>query len=247
MGRNALLAGGGVIAAAIVFAVARGGSSTPPEPRAPAAPTPATASAAALDARADRPFAAIGDAAARVDFAYLITRADPRETQAAVTSLTAAADGGDASAQVTLGKAYLEGVPGIAKDPARARAFFQRAAAAGSVNGAYYLGVTSQSGEGTSVDPAAAAGWLETAAKGGSPYAMFLLGNAYRSGIGVPRSPAKAIELYERAGGLGHPAALQALSMAYLHGELGLEPDPIESRRYAMEAEHAIGHAPAAP
>jgi len=239
--RAEVLRAAGAIAAAIAAAIAWGRiHSAAPEEPAPTRPSSTIVSAAVSAQSAAPP-------ARRIDLEYLLTRRDPNEAREAADALAAAAEAGDVTSQIALGKAFLQGTPGVPKDAARARAWFERAAAAGSASGAYYMGVTSQSGEGTPVDPAAAARWLETAAQRGSPHAMFLLANAYRTGAGVPKNPAKALELYERAADLEHPAALQTLAMAYLHGELGLEPDEAESRRYAMEAEHAISHAPAAP
>lgn len=177
----------------------------------------------------------------------LLALSNPEEVRAGLSSLTKSAEQGDVESQVGLGRIYLQGIPTVPKDAGRAHGWFTRAAAAHHPSAEYYLGVMSQSGEGVAADPAAAARWFESAAQGGSPHAMFLLANAYRAGAGVPRSDAKALELYARAGELEHPAALQALAMAYQHGELGLEPDDAESRRYAMEAEHAIKHAPIRP
>ena len=37
-----------------------------------------------------------------------------------------------------------------------------------------------------------------------------------------------------------HSTACGALAMAYRCGELGLDPDEAENRRYTMAAEHAI-------
>jgi uncharacterized protein len=177
----------------------------------------------------------------------LLTLSDPNEVRAGLSSLTKAAEQGDAEAQVALGKIYLQGIVAVPKDAGRAHAWFVRAASAHHPSADYFLGVMSQSGEGVAADPAAAARWFETAAQEGSPHAMFLLANAYRAGAGVPRDDGKALDLYAKAGELEHPAALQALAMAYQRGELGLEPDDAESRRYAMEAEHAIKHAPTPP
>ena len=177
----------------------------------------------------------------------LVALSDANEVQAGLASLTKSAEQGDAEAQVALGRIYLRGIVAVPKDAGRAHAWFERAAGAHHPSAAYFLGVMSQSGEGALADPAAAARWFETAAQEGSPQAMFLLANAYRAGAGVPRSDAKARELYAKAGELEHPAALQTLAMAYQRGELGLEPDDAESRRYAMEAEHAIKHAPTPP
>ena len=177
----------------------------------------------------------------------LLDLSDASEVQAGLASLTKSAEQGDTEAQVALGRIHLRGIVGVPRDAGRAHAWFERAAAAHHPSAAYYLGVMSRSGEGAPADLAAAARWFETAAQEGSPHAMFLLANAYRAGAGVPRSDAKALDLYAKAGELEHPAALQALAMAYQHGELGLEPDDAESRRYAMEAEHAIKHAPTPP
>ena len=177
----------------------------------------------------------------------LLALSDPAEVRAGLATLTKSAEQGDAEAQVALGRIHLRGIVGVPKDAGRAHAWFERAAAAHHPSAAYFLGVMSRSGEGAPADPAAAARWFETAAQEGSPHAMFLLANAYRAGAGVQRSDAKALDLYAKAGELEHPAALQALAMAYQHGELGLEPDDAESRRYAMEAEHAIKHAPTPP
>jgi len=93
-------------------------------------------------------------------------------------------------------------------------------------------------------EPAVVAHRLDMAAQAGSPQAMFLLANAYRAGAGVPQSNAQALAWYERAAERGHPSAMQTLAMAHLYGELGLVPDELESRRYAMEAEHALHDSP---
>lgn len=177
----------------------------------------------------------------------LLALSNPDEVRAGLATLTTSAEQGDAEAQVALGRIHLRGIVGVPRDAGRAHAWFERAAAAHHPSAAYFLGVMSRSGEGAPADPAAAARWFATAAQEGSPHAMFLLANAYREGAGVQRSDAKALDLYAKAGELEHPAALQALAMAYQRGELGLEPDDAESRRYAMEAEHAIKHAPTPP
>ncbi|WP_394829934.1 tetratricopeptide repeat protein [Pendulispora albinea] len=180
-------------------------------------------------------------------FVYLQTRTEAREVHEAIETLTKAANDGNVIAELTLGKAYLQGVPTLPKDPARAHDWFARAAETGNANAAYYMGVMSKSGEGTKRDPEEAIRWFEKAADAGSAHAMLLLANAYRNGEGVAADPKKALDLYQRAAELDHPAALQALAMAYQRGELGLSPDEAESRRYTMEAEHALQHAPDLP
>jgi TPR repeat protein len=162
-------------------------------------------------------------------------------------SLQTAAERGDVEAQVALGKLYLNGQPSLAKDLARARQWFLRAAEARHPGAAYYLGVIAQNGDGAGPDARTALRWWTVAASQGSAHAMFMLANAYRAGAGAPRDDDKALAFYRRAGELDHPAALQTLAMAYLYGELGLAPDEAESRRYAMEAEHAIRNPPVTP
>jgi len=174
--------------------------------------------------------------------AHLLTAADSAEVRSGMDALTKAAEQGDVEAEVALGRIYLRGLPAVPEDAFLARAFLLRANDAHHPSAAYFLGVMSQR-----ADPAEAARWFERAAREGSPHAMFLLANAYRAGAGVPRDDEKALALYARAGEMEHAPALQALSLAYLHGELGLEPDEAESRRYAMEAEHALKHPAAAP
>jgi TPR repeat protein len=172
----------------------------------------------------------------------VLNSSDPVEIESGMGALTHAAKGGQVEAAVSLGRIYLHGVPGVALDPTHARAWFVRAAATNHPSAAYYLGVMSQRGEGSATDPSAAARWFERAAQAGSGQAMFLLANAYRSGNGVQLDAAKAVALYESAASAEHAPAMQALALAYQHGELGLAPNPEESRRYAMEAEHALKH-----
>jgi uncharacterized protein len=201
---------------------------------------PAASSSIAPNLGTMGPQAAPNPSALRALGDRLLALSTPEEVLAGMKSLTKAAEQGDVEAQIALGRIFLQGLPAVPKDVMRAREWFVRAEASHHPSAAYFLGVMSQNGQGAKADPAAAAHWFEIAAQAGSPDAMFLLANAYRAGAGVPKNDAKAIELYEKAGEMEHPAALQALALAYLYGELGLEPDEAEHRRYMMAAEHAI-------
>ncbi|WP_437550926.1 tetratricopeptide repeat protein [Sorangium sp. So ce367] len=239
--RLAVLAGGALVlggAAALSLGGLREGDR-------PEADRPTAAAAPSPPSRAGAP--PPGGMEARALGFRLLTLADPGEVLAGMDALARAAEQGDVEAQVSLGRIYLKGLPSVPKDAARARAWLLRAAPSQHPSAAYFLGVMSQNGDGVTADPAEAVRWFEIAARGGSPDAMFLLANAYRAGAGVPRNDRRAVELYESAGEREHPAALQALAMAYRYGELGLEPDEAESRRYTMEAEHAIQHQQAPP
>ena len=172
--------------------------------------------------------------------------AEPGHAEALSAALVLAAEHGDGEAQQVLGVAYLRGQLPFPRQPEQAVTWLTRAATGrgpGAASAAYYLGTIYQSGDGAPRNPIEAARWLGIAAELGSPHAMFLLANAYRAGNGVPRDDARALALYVRAGEREFPAALQALSLAYSAGELGLSPDSDAARRYALEAEHAIGHA----
>lgn len=235
-----LLGGAAVAAAATLFSLAGSGGGNRPEAgriASTAAPPPPSQSAAGLPGEMDP----------RTLSFRLLASPEPEAVRAGMSALTKAAEQGDVEAQIGLGRIYLQGVPTVPRDAPRARDWFLRAAPSRHPSAAYFLGVMSQSGQGTKADPVEAARWLEIAAEGGSPDAMFLLANAYRAGVGVPKNDAKAVELYEKAGEAEHPAALQALAMAYMYGELGLEPDDAERRRYMMAAEHAIKHKPLPP
>ena len=148
----------------------------------------------------------------------------------------------DSEVWTTIGQLYRDGRADLPRDFVRARECFARASRAQRASGSYYLGVMSLRGEGEPASAAAAARWFSLAAEQGSAQATFLLANAYRDGSGVPRDPARAVALYTRAGELELPAALQALQLIYERGELGVEPDPLEAQRYAMETEHALAH-----
>ena len=197
--------------------------------------------------RADPPREKTACAHDVVDIASLRACTDPAALHDEISRLRSAAEAGDTRAQLLLGKALREGVSGLPKDVTAAHDWFRRAADGGSASAAYHLGVMAKAGEGETADPQAAQRWLAIAAERGSAHAAFLLGNAYRAGAGVPQSNSKALELYEIAANRELPAALQTLAMAHLNGELDLPPDDGEYRRYAMEAEHAIGHPPTEP
>jgi uncharacterized protein len=240
--RRAILLGGAVSAvAAIAIGLMWFGGDKRSEPVHPApAAAPSSSSSPLVDSSPR-------GVEARALCFRLLASANPEEIAAGMNALGTSAKEGDTESRIALGRIYLQGIPTVPKDAGRAREWFLQAAPSRHPSAAYFLGVMSQNGQGVKADPAEAARWFEIAVEGGSPDAMFLLANAYRAGAGVPKNDKKAVELYEKAGELEHPAALQALAMAYLYGELGLEPDEAERRRYMMAAEHAIKHWPIPP
>ena len=178
--------------------------------------------------------------AQRVLGEVLLSRGE--QATAAAGWLRRAAEGGDTAAAFVLGKLYLNGAPGVARDAPQGAAWLGVAARAGHTGAAYHLGIAYRNGYGVDASDVEAARWLAASAERGVPAALFMLANAYREGAGVPRNEGEAMRLYAEAAELEHPEAIQTLAMAYRNGELGLAPDEAEARHYVMETAHALKH-----
>lgn len=161
--------------------------------------------------------------------------------------LERAADNKSNPAQVSLGKLYLQGTVGVAKNYPRAFAYFHAAAEDGNAAAAYYLGVMYKNGYGVEHDAVQSAHWLKVAADKQLPNAMFMLANAYRYGEGVAQDNQAALKLYQAAADMELPEAIQALAIAYHNGELGLQPDPVAYQRQMLEIAHALKHPAQSP
>lgn len=83
--------------------------------------------------------------------------------QKAFPALETLAESGDAEAQCNLGYCYQKG-NGVAKDPAKAVEWYQKAAAQGYVRAQVNLGVCYEDGEGVPKDLAKAVKWYQKAA-----------------------------------------------------------------------------------
>ncbi len=126
-----------------------------------------------------------------------------RQTAAALAAYRKAADKGSSAAMVELGVALGTG-NGIARDPAQARALFEKAAAAGNPRGISNLAALSG---GTLADPVKSRALLTTAAES-NPEAQYQLGMMLADGVGGPRDEAAARALFEKAAAQGHVAAM---------------------------------------
>ncbi|AOJ70147.1 MULTISPECIES: tetratricopeptide repeat protein [Burkholderia] len=170
------------------------------------------------------------------------------ETAARAAPLgSAPTSAGVRDARLALGKAWLLGTGGAARDYPRALAMLRPLAAVGDPNAAYYVGLIYRSGYGTPADPAEAARWFELSARHDIPAAQFMLANAYRDGSGVRRDEARALALYRQAADRELPEAVQTLAIAYRNGELGLPRDPDAFHAQWIEAAHALKHPALAP
>lgn len=99
-------------------------------------------------------------------------------------SLHAAAEAGDAYAQLNLGAAYDHGLSGVPVDPVRAVAWYRRAALAGVAEAQFNLAHCLATGHGVATDEVEAFVWMQRAAAAGKSEAV----EALRQ-LGSPDSP----------------------------------------------------------
>ncbi len=96
---------------------------------------------------------------------------------------------------------------GVSQDPAKALAWYRRAAEAGSPAGAFNVGVFYDSGLGMQPDEEQAAFWYGRAASEGFARAEYNLALLYEEGAGVPKNRERAVALFRQAAAQGLTAA----------------------------------------
>src|SRR5215831_1700228 len=132
------------------------------------------------------------------------------------------ADHGDAISMANLGKLYQNG-QGVAQDYAKAREWYEKAAAKGDANAMFSLGGLYDSGAGVAQDHAKAREWYEKGADKGEAEAMTNLGVLYENGHGVTQDHAKAREWFEKAADKGEAEAMANLGWLYQNGQGGAQ------------------------
>ena len=150
----------------------------------------------------------------------------------AIAAYRKAADKGSTSAMVELGVIYANGA-GTAKDPAQARALFERAAAAGNPRGVSNLAALGNSA-GAPADPARSRALLSKAADT-SPEAQYQLGVMMSEGSGGPKDEAGARAMFERAAAQGHVGAMVAAGQ-YAQAGVGGPQDSAVAKSYYEKA-----------
>jgi TPR repeat protein len=121
---------------------------------------------------------------------------------------------------------YSRGYGPIAKDPAQARKYLERAYYVGHIAAAETLGDIYYEGRDTPRDLKKAFDWYRNGAKFAHGPAMIALARMYETGEAPGGVDAKkALAWRTEAARRDNPAALYALAIAYDHGE-GVEPDP---------------------
>ncbi len=140
------------------------------------------------------------------------------EARDAADQLLARATDGDPAAQYELALRFAEG-RGVAKDYARAAAWFREAAINGVAAAQYDLGLLYDSGLGLARDPIEAVIWYQSAADQNEPVAQLRLGTIYLAGDVVPRNPSEAVRWLRRAAEQGVAEAQAMLAARYETGD----------------------------
>ena len=178
-----------------------------------------------LDDPADAPLERLGDVEDAEDLARFASEALDPDQRARVALIVQLAEGGDPGALVRVGHYHRDGKHGFPRDQQRALAYYERAAARGSLDGLLEAAKAYRLGYGTPADAARAAELYEEAATIGSPKAKAWLGVLHEEGQGVPQSDALAATWYRRAG--DQSLARRRLAQLVRAGRVEPEPDDL--------------------
>ncbi len=136
----------------------------------------------------------------------------------ALKELTPPAEGGNATAQFTLGVLYDAGL-GVPRDFEKAVNWYRKAAKQGSVEAQHNLGVMYDLGKGVPQSYSMAAEWYRQAANQGFVESQNSLGMMYELGQGVPQDYKQAVEWYRKAAARGNTESQHSLGMMYELGQ----------------------------
>lgn len=145
----------------------------------------------------------------------------------------AAADGGDADAQVNLGLLYETGRGGLPKDDREAARLYKLAADRGNSRGEVNLGGFYAAGRGgLPKDDREAARVFKLAADQGDALGQVDLGFLYETGRGgLPKDDGEAARLFKLATDQGNSGGQARLGAFYATGRGGLKKDDLEAAR----------------
>ena len=137
-----------------------------------------------------------------------VAQQGPSEAEAAEVLKTARplADNGNANAQYNMGVLYDEGY-GVEQDYAKAREWYEKAAAQNYPKAEHNLGIMYQSGHGVEKSSAQAAKWFKRAAEHGEPAAQNNLAVLYVRGEGVKQDLGEAARWAAKAAEAGNSSA----------------------------------------
>jgi len=198
----------------------------PPPPPAPAAPEPT-----GLAAPADPPIPPPPPEGARTK---PVTAAD--WAALATDEVRRRANADDATAMEELARRLIQGA-GVAKDPQAGAGWLLRAAAAGSAQAAFNVGVMYERGFVVERDSTRAVEWYRKASDGNVPAAKHNLALLLRDGKGAPRDVKRAIELLQSAALQGMAASMFSLGDVYERGDSGAVDNAMALAWFAIAAE----------
>ncbi len=138
--------------------------------------------------------------------AQLAAQAASGKNPAALQSLQAAANNGDANAQFSLGFLYEQG-QGVPQNYTQAAFWYLKAADQGYAMAQFNLGNLYEQGQGAPQDDTQATSWWRKAADQGFAAAQNNLGAMYQFGVSVPQDYAIAYALYNLAAASGYTKA----------------------------------------
>lgn len=135
-----------------------------------------------------------------------------------LTSLRAAAEGGDAEAQSELGQRFAKGRDGLPADPRQAATWWEKAAASGEVQAIFNLGTLHFNGDlGAKDVPRAVELWKRSGEVLGR--SAHLVADIYYRGNGVPKDEAMGVQWYRKAADLGEAEAQLFVGNLYWDGK----------------------------
>jgi len=166
--------------------------------------------------------------------ANLYDRMDIKTKHEAFALFQAGAKHGSENSMSNLGIFYEKGEV-VPQDYAKAREWFEKAAAKSEAIAMVSLGILYENGYGVAQDYAKAREWYEKAADKGNADAMNNLGTFYKNGDGVAQDYAKAREWYEKAADKGTADAMNNLGTLYQNGD-GVAQDYAKAREWYEKA-----------
>jgi len=168
---------------------------------------------------------------------FLKVRLDRVAASDPLAEWTAKAEKGDPTAQYELARRYAGG-QGVAKDEAKALAWFRKAAAQGHTPAEVSLGSIYAHGFGVPQDWAESIRWYRLAASKGDTTAQHNLGLDYAHGHGVDLDPRQGASWFRKAAEQGHARAQFNLGELYEAGK-GVPQSDLEAFvLYTLAGEH---------
>ncbi|MBQ8754880.1 MAG: sel1 repeat family protein [Lentisphaeria bacterium] len=153
---------------------------------------------------------------------WLLRKNDDKSNAEAVKILQKLAENNSVDAQVRLGRIYLTGLKGVAKNYPQAYKYLHDAAAAKNVTAQYFLSLCYKNGWGVKADAKIAAAWALSAAEAGDSYAQLLYATYCQDGVGMKQNSAEALKYLKLSAAQGNKQAAVLLG-DYLVSGVGTE------------------------